>query len=398
MLSAKPCVEGALHQDGVAIGRVRFGDGPEDSGARPCCPSCASPANSFHHDGCLIERCGCGAHAISCGCRYDEDPPQAQDWDDAEEWADFIIRQPQAKKSESATNHPGQTPYRFPLDSETNALQFRHREVLVLLQRWIDRHPIFALPPQLLALACHGLAPHLGSDGRLRIRRSQVAQAMNRCIVLVQDLEGGIPDQLGEAMASVLLGLCELDHLDANSDPLATLLDVLSCHYGLPRAEDLPVVCRCAFDFDPFEPSSQIQLRVQTGLTVTAIAPEAKMSQRDREPLDHFVAALGESDPDWPFASLIGLRLLGTVPAAAGSPRLWLYGPPQVPSPISVLALDTGGRPFTAALDRRFRSHHRWEHQPLQTAALRLFRRNTNGQSQTQLKDQVVGSPPRERD
>jgi hypothetical protein len=51
------------------------------------CGDCGVPRGGYHHPGCCLERCPrCppGRQAISCDCRYDEDPPDPDDdlWDD----------------------------------------------------------------------------------------------------------------------------------------------------------------------------------------------------------------------------------------------------------------------------------------------------------------------------
>lgn len=76
------CSIADLHVEGVPIRRL-----PYRGRSSPCCGDCGAPRNGFHHPGCDMERCPrCpgSRQAITCGCRYDEDPPD----DDLEGWDD----------------------------------------------------------------------------------------------------------------------------------------------------------------------------------------------------------------------------------------------------------------------------------------------------------------------
>jgi hypothetical protein len=72
--------------EGVSYERWPFGpamegsffDGRAGYGATRC-NDCATPLAGLHHPGCDMERCPrCMYQAISCGCRWDGDEPDAE--------------------------------------------------------------------------------------------------------------------------------------------------------------------------------------------------------------------------------------------------------------------------------------------------------------------------------
>jgi hypothetical protein len=89
MTDAASCAVEVLHQQGVPVAQIRYGDEyhPPSWGARPpCCGDCGTPLGGFHHLGCDLQICGvCGGQMISCGCRFDEDPLELFYDDDVED-------------------------------------------------------------------------------------------------------------------------------------------------------------------------------------------------------------------------------------------------------------------------------------------------------------------------
>jgi hypothetical protein len=62
--------------NGVAVGRIRYGDEAEDWGAdRGPCHDCAALKGQFHaFELCDVERCPvCGEQALGCDCDYEGD-------------------------------------------------------------------------------------------------------------------------------------------------------------------------------------------------------------------------------------------------------------------------------------------------------------------------------------
>lgn len=76
MLATVSCTVEEFHRNGEPVRRLPFGK--RTKAAR--CSDCGAPRGGFHHPGCDQERCPqCRRQAMSCGCRFDEDPPDPDD-------------------------------------------------------------------------------------------------------------------------------------------------------------------------------------------------------------------------------------------------------------------------------------------------------------------------------
>jgi hypothetical protein len=78
MTMAISCIVDAFHRNGRRFDMVPFGDepGPRMSGDR--CADCGVIRGGSHHPGCDLQQCpACGRQLKSCGCRFDEDGPDA---------------------------------------------------------------------------------------------------------------------------------------------------------------------------------------------------------------------------------------------------------------------------------------------------------------------------------
>jgi hypothetical protein len=89
MTDAVSCTVEVLHQEGVPIDQIRYGDeyhSPSWGPRPPLCGDCGAPPGGFHHLGCDLQSCGvCRGQMLSCGCRFDEDPTELFYDDDVED-------------------------------------------------------------------------------------------------------------------------------------------------------------------------------------------------------------------------------------------------------------------------------------------------------------------------
>jgi hypothetical protein len=99
MTDTVSCTVEVLHRRGVPVPQIPYGAEHHSRSWGPRarrCGDCGTPLGGFHHLGCDMQVCAvCGRQMISCGCRFDEDPPELFEDDDEEdddEWRSQIDR------------------------------------------------------------------------------------------------------------------------------------------------------------------------------------------------------------------------------------------------------------------------------------------------------------------
>ncbi len=78
MTLAVSCTVDAFHRNGRRFDMTPFGDEPGRRTNGDRCGDCGVLRGGWHHPGCDLQRCpACRRQLISCGCRFDEDGPDA---------------------------------------------------------------------------------------------------------------------------------------------------------------------------------------------------------------------------------------------------------------------------------------------------------------------------------
>ena len=78
MTIANSCTADAFHRNGRRVDMIPFGDEPGRRTGGERCGDCGVFRGGWHHPGCDLQTCpACGRQLLSCGCRFDEDEPDA---------------------------------------------------------------------------------------------------------------------------------------------------------------------------------------------------------------------------------------------------------------------------------------------------------------------------------
>ena len=80
MTTAISCTVDVFHRSGRRFDMIPFGSEPGRRSSGDRCGDCGVVRGGWHHPGCDLQRCpACGLQLMSCGCRFDEDEPDASD-------------------------------------------------------------------------------------------------------------------------------------------------------------------------------------------------------------------------------------------------------------------------------------------------------------------------------
>lgn len=357
MTHTSGCDESVLHRGGQPAPRVPYGVEWPDPSLR--CGDCGVVRGEYHHPGCDVERCAtCGHQAIMCYCRYDEDPPDEDEWWDGLD-EDEIERAVPAPVIDLFTRRQLRTaPLGF--ESIRPALQVRHGTRLDAVVAWaaaVGRD----VDPDAVLLALAAALPHRTQDGSLLVRRPDVISLVHRVGFLAEDAGVETPLGVADAVAAVLEEHLAHDGLASNADPIEPLLEPLHAHFGLSIRTDGAHRCQCFAPHDPTAADSERLLPLRTGHIVRARFPDDAPAGAD--PAAAFGTFVDRLRSVWKgdTLDLDDIALLGWLPTAGRRPRLWILGRSDDPGRYDSLPLDDEGHAHLPTIDRRYRTGVRWD-------------------------------------
>jgi hypothetical protein len=101
MLDNISCRPDAHVRGGIVFEPIRWGDEKRRHPwpAKGPCGDCGTPPGGVHHLGCDVDQCPlCYGQSFLCGCWFDDEDEEEEEWDDAEPHS-----QPSARR---CTSHP----------------------------------------------------------------------------------------------------------------------------------------------------------------------------------------------------------------------------------------------------------------------------------------------------
>lgn len=369
MTAADSCTVDVLHCDGEPYRLAPYEPEPMDLDPGERCGDCGVLLGGLHHVGCDMQRCPrCQRQLISCGCRWDEYPPDEDgDGDDAIEAA---VR---AFRSSSPTAGPRPLPL-LPLAAAAAPLRARHHDALRSLAAWCLSEGR-ACDLDVAALCLESLDGYREPEG-YRLDRPTVNWVLWGDVRNQATITGtSLPRQWHVHLWSVLRWLHDDGRLHDASDPVGPLLEPLRCYGGLgddgypmPPGATVDFPCQCYVAHDPDCPPG-LALHIvgrdrETGQDFVVRAhirtPSDDIPLSCFQPLFALARYMRALDSVWQIHP-DEFTYVGKIDAQRGAPELWLYRYDVAEGRgFDDLALDEDGRPWRPARDRRRRAGFRW--------------------------------------
>jgi hypothetical protein len=362
MLAASGCTA-VFHRHGRAVDRCPYGSEPGWGRPTRRCGDCGVLPGSLHHPGCDVERCPlCWRQAISCGCRFDEDP--LDDDDELPEWALDMVTE---------LNRPE------PVDLTLASIAVDHRSIhgerLESIRHWAAVNDaqfdvdVAALFVSALVGESDGESDDAGDPDTsseppraLELARPDVLRALRRLDIETELARTTLPDHTPGVATTVLRALHHSGQLAEGSDRLEALLEPVDCHFGPPGGWSDISWCQC------FVPASTPRRLAQVFVKSMAGRLVPVRFGVDRTEADRALVALLGSLPGhehrvWS-PDECDLSFVGQLDTDGPHPRLWVFGRRDLPGRYDTVFVDDDGRAWITWPDRRYRSGFRW--QPLE--------------------------------